>query len=139
MWPFEFVAMPTDSPSVSPGGTFNKFGTDVYWISGTFWIVAFCCANAEAAKSARAKTHANAKRHFMGPSGLVSGPPSGSLRYAASIYASRFRARASHAASLVPVGPPTLLTQINPLFRWTESGASIFQCVPSFPLTHLKN
>src|SRR5436190_17764540 len=74
MWPFEFVAMPTDSPSVSPGGTFNKFGTDVYWISGTFWIVAFCCANAEAAKNARAKTHANAKRHFMGPSRFSVGP-----------------------------------------------------------------
>src|SRR5436305_1227176 len=44
MCPFEFVAMATASPSVSPAGTFKRFGADVYGISETFCAVALSCA-----------------------------------------------------------------------------------------------
>ena len=32
----ELVATPTTSPKYTPGGSFRKFGTDSYAISGTF-------------------------------------------------------------------------------------------------------
>src|SRR5712691_5105446 len=66
MCPLEFVAIPTDSPRNSPGGTFSRFGTDVYAISGTFCAVAFCCARAGCRHITRATATRQAKRHFMG-------------------------------------------------------------------------
>src|ERR1700688_5026661 len=65
MCPLELVATPTDSPRVSPAGTFRKFGTDVYWISGTFCAVAFCCANAGRAQSIKAMANADARLRFI--------------------------------------------------------------------------
>src|SRR5262252_2346314 len=66
MWPFELVATPTASPRVSPAGTFRKFGTEVYAISGTFCAVAFCCAKAEIGESARSERKTTAKERFIG-------------------------------------------------------------------------
>src|SRR5437867_2825922 len=71
MWPLELVATPTDSPRNSPAGTFRKFGTDVYGISGTFCAVAFCCANAGAAHSTKAMADTNARQRFIGASSKI--------------------------------------------------------------------
>src|SRR6266581_9595653 len=68
MWPLELVATATDSPRYSPAGTFRKFGTDVYRISGTFCAVAFCCANAGAAHSTKAIADTDARQRFIGAS-----------------------------------------------------------------------
>src|SRR5437879_2731613 len=51
MWPLELVATATDSPRYSPGGSFNKFGTVVNGISGTFSMVALRWASTGAAAS----------------------------------------------------------------------------------------
>src|SRR5262249_1899678 len=72
MWPFEFVATPTDSPRYSPGGSFRKFGTEVYGISGTFCALAFCWARAGAAHSIRAAAETSARQRVIGFSRDVS-------------------------------------------------------------------
>src|SRR4029453_11407163 len=74
MWPLEFVATATDSPSDSPGGSFRKFGTDVNEMSATPVIVAFCCA---AAETAVRNSAANVQARYLGIG--TSRPPQCSL------------------------------------------------------------
>src|SRR5258707_13000837 len=85
MWPLELVATPMASPSVSPAGILRKFGTDVYWISGTFWAVGFGWANAGAAANSR--HNAEARR--------VIRPPR-----IAGVYQNDAHARAAHRADI---------------------------------------
>src|SRR5258708_6073290 len=85
MCPLELVATPIASPSVSPAGIFRKFGIDVYWISGTFWAVAFAWAKAGAAANSR---HNAGARRVIRPPRI------------AGVYQNDAHARAAHRADI---------------------------------------